>query len=347
MMKLLEKYGPVWAPEGAGGGSSAAPQSSGGGGSGASSGASAPSSAPSSPSPGGPASRSVEPSAPSGSPAGAGEAPPAFDYGAMFGDGPPVDLPLETSAPAPAAPAQEPTPVAPPAPAAPVAAPATGEAPAAAPPAQGGAPVGGPPQAGEAPALDPYNPGMLAEHLARSEAQAIEFVAQNMFQLTPQEIEAVEQDVIGAIPKLLSKVFVKSQQNWLQQLDKMIPVMVQRHTDAMKRNGEGEEKFYGAWPNIGREHSDLVNRYAMVYRQMHPKATLDELIRDVGPMVMMAARIPPNLGPTGQQAAGRAAPAANGRPPQPAPFTPAGGGPVSASKTQELSPWEAMFVGRE
>lgn len=279
------------------------------------------------------------------SPSEAGEAPD-IDFGALFGDGPltaPPDLGGE--APAAAVPPAQPT-TAPPVAAAPA-------------PAQTQPPVGsettpppsgvsdrGSPQAGEAPALDPYDPTMLAEHLSKSEPQAIQFVAEQMFKLSPAEIEAVEQDVIGTIPMLLAKVFVKSQQNVLQQLGRMIPVMVQRHTQAMARNSQGEDQFYAAWPQIDKAtHKGLVDRYATVYRQMHPQATLDQLIADLGPMIMMAARIPPGNAAAGPPARRPAAPAGNGRPPPPSPFVPAGGqaGPVAQSKASELEPWEAMF----
>jgi hypothetical protein len=169
-----------------------------------------------------------------------------------------------------------------------------------------------------------------------------------MFQLSPEEREALEADVIGTIPKLLGKVFVKSQQNVLNQLGRMIPVMIQRQQAVMQKNAEGEGKFYARWPQIDKAtHGALVHRYAVVYRQMHPGATLDQMTEDLGPMIMMAARIAPSTPAATPGPSGRPAPAqgANGRPPQPSPFTPAQGGPVAASRAPEKQPWEVMFEG--
>lgn len=349
-MTILEKYRALWAPDGVGGGSSAPASGSGGGGGSASSAPSAPSSAPSSPSGGSPS--------PAESPAGAEGAQPNdtfsgdFSFDSIFSDGPEGSPPPSGGeAPAAVPPTAPPPTAQPPAAAAPVAeapvAPgAEPKAAAEAPAAPGASPPPAPPVQ-----LDPFNPGQLAQHLLSVEAQATDFVANQMFALTPEDREAIETDVIGHIPKLLARVFVKSQQNVLQQLDRLIPTMVQRHTDAMRRNMEGESKFYARWPNIGREHASVVNNLAVAYRQMHPSATLDQMIEDIGPFVMMQARIAPSAAgaPTAGQPARQAAAAANGRPPQPAPFVPAGSGsgPASQPKTSELNPWEAMFVGRE
>jgi hypothetical protein len=178
-----------------------------------------------------------------------------------------------------------------------------------------------------------------------------------MFAMTPQEIEALETDVVGTVPKLLAKALVKSQQATLSQMARMMPVMIQRQTVALRENAKHEDAFYSRWPDIKKDqHGPLVQRYAAVFRQMHPNATPAEMIEQLGPMVMMSAKIAPTLQPAG--VAPGAAPvnpmakpvapgAPNGRPPPPNAFVPAGAGPVSASTPPQLEPWEAMFVGQE
>lgn len=200
------------------------------------------------------------------------------------------------------------------------------------------------PPAAEAAALDPYDPGALSQHLTQFEAQATQFVADQMFKLSPEETEALDQDITAAIPKLMAKVFVKSQQNVLQQMGRLIPMMMQRHLAAVKRNTSNEDKFYARWPEIKADvHGESVKKFASVYRQVHPQATLDQMIEDLGPMVMMANRIAPTpVAPTAAKTP-MAPVAANGRAPQPSPFVPAGAGPTSAPKAAEMEAWEAMF----
>lgn len=350
-MNLLDKYRiPLFAPEGTSSGSGG----DGGGKGDSSPSGSGPASAPaSSPTPSStpptePSTTTPVASPPSSPPASSPSHPAssgaqeAFDFSAIFQDSP--DESQAIVQPPAQVPPEVPPPVPPPAtPAAqtPQAAPAKPESGTPAPPPT--------PQAPQAAELDRYDPGMLSQHLASNEAQALEYVAENVFKLTPQEIEALETNVVETVPKLLAKVFVKSQQNVLMQLASMVPVMIQRQTVAMQRNSENADQFYKRWPMIDKtQHGDLVMKYGAVYRQMHPTANLSQMIEDLGPMIMMAARIAPPIpgqAPPGQAANPAAQRAAgNGRSPPPSPFTPAiGAAPASAASAPEISPWEAMF----
>jgi hypothetical protein len=169
-----------------------------------------------------------------------------------------------------------------------------------------------------------------------------------MFSLSQEEREALEQDVIGTVPKLLAKVFVKSQQSVLTQLGRIMPMVIQRQTMAMQENVRNEDKFFAAWPQLDKsKHIDMARKYAAVYREMHPNAQLDQMIADLGPMVMMAARAIPAVG--GQVAPGQPASGQPVSPPTrpngrgPSPFVPVGAGPAAAGRTPEREAWEDMF----
>jgi hypothetical protein len=346
MMMLLEKYSVVRAPEDGGGAASSSPSASSG-----DVGSSAPAAAPAGSSADSTPSSAPTPSSPS-SVSSTGDG--GLDFAAIFGsDGSagadaPAGVPPATTPPTPLQPTPSGTPAAAPA-EAPVVGLEVGAL--AAPVAAQATPDTAPPQRPPEAAVDAFNPAHLASHLASNEAAAVEFVAQQMFSLSNEEREALEQDVIGTIPRLLAKVFVKSQQNVLNQFDRLIPVMVQRHTQAMRANDENEGKFFSRWPQLDRgKHGDLARRYGAVYRQMHPNATLEQMIEDLGPMVMMAGRVVPSVGAPGQVAGqavvGQAAAPArttNGRPPPPSPFAPAGAGPAASSRVPEKEAWEAMF----
>ena len=207
-------------------------------------------------------------------------------------------------------------------------------APAAAKPAEPTPAAAGP----QADALDPYDPSSLSRHLAANEEAAINYTAEHVFKLTPAEVEALETNVVEAVPKLMARAFVKSQLNALEQMSRLVPAMIQRQGEMLKANATNESKFYGRWPDVKPEkHGDLVRKYAAVYRQMHPNTTLEQMIEDLGPMVMMAARVVPQP-PTSSPSA-----SANGRNPPPPPFAPAGAGATNSSKSMELNPIEAMF----
>lgn len=165
----------------------------------------------------------------------------------------------------------------------------------------------------------------LTDHLAAQE-----------FALSPQDLEALEADAPAHIPKLLAKAYFKSQVNLMQQMSRLVPQMVQRQLRVSESNRKNEDRFYSRWPDLDRtKHEPLVKKYATVYRQANPQATLEQMVEDLGPIVMMAGKVTP-----------KAPAASNGnggvRPPQPTPFVPALGGPAAPPAVAEENPWAGM-----
>lgn len=215
----------------------------------------------------------------------------------------------------------------------------------------------------EQPNLDPYDPGTLAAHLAQNEEQVVQHVADNLFKLSDKDVEELESNTVGAIPKLLARSFVAAQKNFLMQLATLVPRMVQAHGEVTKRHSEAEGEFYSRWPDLKKDQAitmagkpttigNLVMSYAAVFRQMNPQASRKDAIEAVGPMVMMAAGVTPSVPGQTQQPQAQTSPMAptNGaRQPQPSPFVPAGPSAAGAVPTTrpELNPVEALFVGPE
>lgn len=203
--------------------------------------------------------------------------------------------------------------------------------------------VGTPTSTSEASQLDPHDPVQIAQFLEQNGAQAIEHAAANVFKLSDQEIEALEQNPAEAIPKLLAKTFVHAQYNMLMQFGRMLPNMIQRTTQAQLRHRENEDKFFTRWPQIdATKHRDIVNQLGAVYRQMNPQATLEQMVEDLGPFVMMKLGIRPDAMPAAPQGQ-RPAP---GSRVQPTPFQPAGpvGGGAAKTVPQEMDPVSAVFT---
>lgn len=197
-------------------------------------------------------------------------------------------------------------------------------------------------QTPQSPPLDPTDPASLARHLAENEEAMVAHVAKTMFAITDKEMEELETNVGEAIPKLLGKTFVKMQANMLQQIARLVPSMVQRTTEAVQKNAENEQKFFRAWPALDpTKHTDIVRKYAVTYRQMHPQASFEQMIQDLGPLVMMAAKVNPTAG------APAAAPAA--ATPKPQPFVPSTSGATIVSQTpvEEDSALAALDPNRD
>jgi len=169
-----------------------------------------------------------------------------------------------------------------------------------------------------------------------------------VFQLSREDVEALESNAVEVIPKLLARSFVRSQQMLLEQMGRTVPAMLGKQVNDLRQNAAGEQKFYTRWPQL-RPHADLVRRLSVTYRQMNKQATLDQMIEELGPIVMMTAKVPmvaPAAGQPQNPMQPQPARPANGvAPPQPSPFVPGmGGGGQSPQQAQELSDFESMFL---
>lgn len=239
----------------------------------------------------------------------------------------PQETPAAPAAPTP--PAQAQTPPAPPA------------AAVATPPAQ--TPTEQPAQPGQEgvqPRLPtPAEPAAMgASILQNFDAMADHLATQPEFQLSEADIEAINTDLVGAIPKLGARIFLRAQASALSQMERVIPAMVQKYMKATEAQTKSKGAFYVRWPQIKEaEHGAVVDRIAATYRRENPNATRDEMIEAIGPYVMMAAKIAPSAA---QQSSGSNGqhPAARRGPPSP-PFTPAVGGPASIPEPTAEDPW--------
>jgi hypothetical protein len=335
----------MYGPEGEGGGGGAASSSpstpsSVGGSSSAPSGTPSPAATPSTPA----ASSPTAASGPLPAEGAAGDQS-GFDFNTILGDlggGDVVELPVAT---APVAPSTAPAPQAPVV--APVATPPAAPAAASvAPTQQPQAPAAsnsGTGQRDASPPLSPAEPGRIAAALEQNRAAILDHVADTLFKLSPEDVEALETNVVGTIPKLLARSYVAAQHAMLTQLQNSVPPMLQNMISSMRVNSQNEGKFFSRWPDLkASEHGDLVRRLAVTYRQMNPTASLEQMVEDLGPMAMMVAKVTPRpVAAPGQPVAPAVAP--NGaRMPPPSPFVPAMGGAVASTEQPEGNPWDIL-----
>lgn len=260
----------------------------------------------------------------------------SYDFSSIFSDTessePAADVaPAVTATPAGAEPAPvEPVAVAQPAPVAPQVSPPVEQR--AAEPAQAPQPAA----SAQASSLDLNDPQAIAAHLFQNRAAVENVIAQQLFQLSADDVEALQSDAAVAVPKLLARAYVLAQVGFLQQLNRLVPSMLDRHSSTMKAYQANEDKFFSAWPQIDRaKHGDLVYRAATIYRQMNPQASVDDLIDQVGRFVSHQAGL--QIAPRGK-APPVAAPAAK----PPLGFRPAGSGPSGIASTPQPGSFEYL-----
>lgn len=168
-------------------------------------------------------------------------------------------------------------------------------------------------------------PGELATALGQNRDKIIDALATGKFQLSPADVQALEVDAVGVLPKIMARVYFEATVNGITQMANMVPRMVESVVSERILESQAETDFHTAWPNIDRNNSQqmqAVNHFANSYRQMNPGASKEDAIKFVG----MAVTQMFNLQQPQRAAAGQ--PPRGGTPPRrtPPPFTPAQGG---------------------
>ena len=111
--------------------------------------------------------------------------------------------------------------------------------------------------------------------------------------MTPQELEALETNVGGEVPRLLAKAAVYMQTQVLTQMGRIIPMMMQRHSEVQARHSKNVNSFYEAWPSIDKtKHDQKVREIASTFRQLNPGVPTDKMIETIGPFILMQLGLP-------------------------------------------------------
>jgi len=133
-----------------------------------------------------------------------------------------------------------------------------------------------------------YSPAELAQALGQNRVQMIDALAQQKFALTPQEIQALEVDAVGVLPKIMARVYYEATVNGLQQIANMVPRMVENVVTTRIGETAAEDTFHNAWPNIDKanpQHMQAVSHFAQAFRSMNPNASQSDAIKFVGTAV--------------------------------------------------------------
>lgn len=258
----------------------------------------------------------------------------SFDFeAAIFGDSTAASVSPVVEAVVP----PQPTVVPPPAPEPQVPPQATAQPPAQ-PPVTPEPPQG---QQSSSPLLDLAEPERLAQFFGSGDPQLLETFAPQ-FALSSEEAEAFENDPVGMLPKLTARAYLKAMQSVMNVMSKAVPAMIAKHTEAQTRNKTSEDAFYSRWKDAGLDktkHGATVQRLAAVYRQMNPQASFQQMVEELGPMVIAIEKVQPAV-------AKPVAPTPNGRIPT-NPFVPAGGSPPSSAPPALDASNDWSYLGQE
>lgn len=210
--------------------------------------------------------------------------------------------------------------------------------PVATPPAQTPvAPAEAPPAAAP---LSPSDPVSIANALEQNRNEVMAHLAQTKFALSPEDITELETDVVAAVPKIMSRVFLEAQMSMQKFLAQALPGMMKQYSTVTQANNDAETKFFDTHKELdikNPQHRSTAIRIASIYRKANPTIPLEQLIREVGPMVKMA------LGVNAQTPVAATPAQIPGQPRGGTGFRPAvNGGGGSSPAPAEQSPWAGL-----
>jgi hypothetical protein len=171
------------------------------------------------------------------------------------------------------------------------------------------------PQPAAAPVAQPESqrrPGVAGylDEMVQNKEQIVQAVAEMRFKMSDEDVKAVEEDFVKALPVFAGRVWFEAYTSAVNFMNQQIPSIMRGEMQKFGRSFEAENQFYKAWPGLDRgKHHDHVKHFGRVYRQAYPQASVEDFIRDVGTMVasqlgLANANRPP--------AGGGQGPAANG-----------------------------------
>lgn len=171
----------------------------------------------------------------------------------------------------------------------------------------------------------------LIQVMGDKESDIIAAVAQSHFTLSPAQIEELETDAVGAVPKLLAQTHVRAVGTALNYIRNLVPGMIQRQVMEMAKAAEADRSFFQMWPGLSaNKHGQDIITLARAMRAQNGKMATDVLMKQVGAAVMAMHGI--------QAPAARASVA-------PAAFRPAMPGVVRQTTPVQENPVEGL--GRE
>lgn len=154
----------------------------------------------------------------------------------------------------------------------------------------------------EAPAVQqpapepPPQPGVQPEQLSQMREEWIGTLA-SRYQFDEATKEKLLDNPAEVLPQLAARVVADAVETALQSVTQImrtqLPVMIQQTTQFTTEAEKNESLFYTQWGELNKpELKDTVLAVAREYRAMHPQATAEQFLKEVGPLAWVRAGLP-------------------------------------------------------
>ncbi len=177
----------------------------------------------------------------------------------------------------------------------------------------------------------PAVPEVPVPTAAEMRVQAEATLATQHYALSEEQAAELDEDIAVAVPKMMARVYMDSVTNTLAHVLQNLPGLVDNVLSQRDVVQQSEESFFASWPKL-RDQRETVTNIAQVYRQLHPTASSEQFIREVGAQTMVALKIAVDDLPVEQPV------------PVQVPFVPAASSPPSSPTPPPTNPFEQMAL---
>lgn len=175
-------------------------------------------------------------------------------------------------------------------------------------------------------AAEPLTPEKIEEQY-KAYRESIMPQLEAQYQLTEEQVEAIQDNPQQVIPQLAAKIHYSAQVAAYTGIMTQLPAMIAQVQERVTAEQKAEESFFSRWPALkDKQHEQTVSRTLTAWRQANPEATLEDMIEKAGVSAMLAAGLDPRTVQEKEDDAG---------PPTPPPARPAGAGGSGSPRTAE------------
>lgn len=169
------------------------------------------------------------------------------------------------------------------------------------------------------------------------------------YQLTDEEANAVQTEPETVLPKMAAQLQVRITESVYQGINTILPQLMQQFTVQQTAEQQQKEAFFSVNPDLNDpKYESAVLTVGQMFRQVNPKASPEEAIREIGVLARTALKLPPLETDSASGNQQDTTPSSTTRKVaktviKPKPFTPSRGN-TSAMPKQEPNQWEELAL---
>lgn len=127
-------------------------------------------------------------------------------------------------------------------------------------------------------------------------------MAKGHFAIPVEVAQKIEEDPVKFVqeelPKMASRLYLDAVTAAVSAIQTYLPGFIGQHLSARTEESKAEDEFWGAWPQMQRAaHTAKALEIGRAWRQVNPRGSKDDYIKQVGALTCLALGLPLQVAP--------------------------------------------------